>query len=75
MPIDPSKALGAEMGEGTYEWDKDQVILYHLGVGAGVPTRRLFDDISAEVIYDGERQQPCPGGDADVKPCHCYSHN
>ncbi|MFQ5416341.1 MAG: MaoC/PaaZ C-terminal domain-containing protein [Myxococcota bacterium] len=37
MPIDPSKALGAELGEGTYEWDKDQVILYHLGVGAGVP--------------------------------------
>jgi acyl dehydratase len=37
MPIDPSKALGAETGEGTCEWSKDQVILYHLGVGAGVP--------------------------------------
>jgi acyl dehydratase len=37
MPIDPSKALGAELGEGTYEWNKDEVILYHLGVGAGVP--------------------------------------
>ena len=37
MPIDPSKALGAEMGEGSYTYTKDQVILYHLGLGAGVP--------------------------------------
>jgi acyl dehydratase len=37
MPIDPSKALGAEMGEGKYTYTKDQVILYHLGLGAGVP--------------------------------------
>ena len=37
MPIDPSKALGAELGEGSYTYTKDQVILYHLGVGAGVP--------------------------------------
>jgi len=37
MPIDPSKALGAELGAGSYEWTKDQVILYHLGLGAGVP--------------------------------------
>jgi acyl dehydratase len=37
MPIDPSKALGAEMGEGQYTYTKDQVILYHLGLGAGVP--------------------------------------
>jgi len=37
MPIDPSKALGADMGSGSFEWTKDDVILYHLGVGAGVP--------------------------------------
>ena len=37
MPIDPSKALGAELGEGHYSYTKDDVILYHLGVGAGVP--------------------------------------
>jgi len=37
MPIDPSKALGAELGEGTYTYSKDDVILYHLGLGAGVP--------------------------------------
>ena len=37
MPIDPSKALGAKIAAAGAEWNKDQVILYHLGVGAGVP--------------------------------------
>jgi len=37
MPIDVDKALGAELPEGTSEWGIDDVILYHLGVGAGVP--------------------------------------
>lgn len=37
MPIDPSKALGAAISGGAFSWDRDRVILYHLGVGAGVP--------------------------------------
>ncbi|MDH3212360.1 MAG: MaoC/PaaZ C-terminal domain-containing protein [Myxococcales bacterium] len=37
MPIDPKRALGAKMGEGKSSWTRDQVILYHLGVGAGNP--------------------------------------
>lgn len=37
MPIDPSKALGAPIAGGTASWNKDKVILYHLGIGAGVP--------------------------------------
>jgi acyl dehydratase len=37
MPIDPKQALGAKMGEGSYTWTRDQVILYHLGIGAGDP--------------------------------------
>ncbi len=37
MPIDPSKALGAELGGGDYTYTQDDVILYHLGLGAGVP--------------------------------------
>jgi len=36
MPIDPSKALGASLGGGEYSWTKDDVILYHLGLNAGV---------------------------------------
>ncbi len=37
VPIDPSKALGAKISGGSAKWDRDKVILYHLGVGAGVP--------------------------------------
>ena len=37
MPIDPSKALGAELGAGTASWEADDVILYNLGIGAGNP--------------------------------------
>jgi acyl dehydratase len=37
MPIDPSKALGATVAPAEASWDRDLVILYHLGVGAGVP--------------------------------------
>ena len=37
MPIDPEKALGAELLETTFSWDESSVILYHLGLGAGTP--------------------------------------
>jgi acyl dehydratase len=37
MPIDPGRALGAELPSVTVAWDEDRVILYHLGVGAGTP--------------------------------------
>jgi acyl dehydratase len=37
MPIDVEKALGHELPPGKGAWNRDQVILYHLGVGAGVP--------------------------------------
>jgi acyl dehydratase len=37
MPIDPDKALGAEIAGGSFSWDADRVILYHLGLGAGNP--------------------------------------
>lgn len=37
MPIDAARARGAELPETTERWDEDAVILYHLGIGAGVP--------------------------------------
>lgn len=37
MPIDVEKVLGAELPGAAMAWDADDVILYHLGVGAGVP--------------------------------------
>ena len=35
MPIDPGKALAAEFPSQRAEWGQDDVILYHLGLGAG----------------------------------------
>ena len=35
MPIDRDKALGASLGESQSSYGPDDVILYHLGVGAG----------------------------------------
>lgn len=36
MPIDPAIA-GSDLGSFSSRWDADDVILYHLGLGAGVP--------------------------------------
>ena len=37
MPIDPEKALGADLDAVSYEYGDTEVMLYALGVGAGVP--------------------------------------
>ena len=37
MSVDREKAVGASMGEREGSWEVDDVILYHLGIGAGVP--------------------------------------
>ena len=37
MPIDRDKALSYKFSEGEGGWNRDDVILYHLGLGAGVP--------------------------------------
>jgi acyl dehydratase len=37
MPIDAAKALAAEPRSGEITWDRKDVQLYHLGIGAGVP--------------------------------------
>jgi acyl dehydratase len=37
MPIDRAKAMAATFPAGTSSWGNDDVILYHLGIGAGVP--------------------------------------
>ncbi len=38
MPIDLEKALGAELPPSEGSWTQDDVILYHLGIGAGLKT-------------------------------------
>jgi acyl dehydratase len=49
MPIDPEKARGAALPEGKGSWNRDQVILYHLGLGAGA---RATDAKELEYVYE-----------------------
>ena len=50
MPIDPVQAVGADLGAVEFAWTTTDVLLYHLGVGAGAhPTderelRYVFED-------------------------------
>jgi acyl dehydratase len=52
MPIDPNLALSATIEPFTTSWDADDVILYHLGVGAGL--NRPTDP--AELAYTYEQR-------------------
>jgi acyl dehydratase len=51
VPIDLEKAVGAELPGTTFSWDDDDVILYHLGVGAGVPPT---DPGELRYAYEGD---------------------
>ncbi|HEX6147161.1 MAG TPA: 3-alpha,7-alpha,12-alpha-trihydroxy-5-beta-cholest-24-enoyl-CoA hydratase, partial [Acidimicrobiia bacterium] len=37
MPIDLDRAVGAELITTAFSWAEEDVILYHLGIGAGDP--------------------------------------
>ncbi|MPZ84739.1 MAG: 3-alpha,7-alpha,12-alpha-trihydroxy-5-beta-cholest-24-enoyl-CoA hydratase [Actinophytocola sp.] len=37
MPIDPTVAIGADLGATEFSWSSTDVLLYHLGLGAGAP--------------------------------------
>lgn len=47
MPIDPSVAIGADLGARTFSWTESDVLLYHLGIGAG---SRAGDNLSAGAL-------------------------
>ena len=49
MPIDVDKVRGAVLPGGVSEWDEDKVILYHVGIGAGVPPT---DEKELEYTYE-----------------------
>ncbi|MDV6014185.1 MaoC/PaaZ C-terminal domain-containing protein [Haloechinothrix sp. LS1_15] len=50
MPIDPAVAIGADLGETSFSWSSSDVLLYHLGIGAGA------DPVDAtELRYTYER--------------------
>lgn len=51
MPIDVDKAVGAELSAGPFSWTEDDVILYNLGVGAGVPPT---DPAELKYVYEAD---------------------
>jgi acyl dehydratase len=60
MPIDPSVALGAELPDRTFAWKPSDVLLYHLGIGAG---SRPGDNLSPKALrytLDNEDLQVLP---------------
>jgi acyl dehydratase len=51
MPIDLSRAIGAELPATEFSWSDDDVILYHLGIGAGDPPT---DPRELQYVYEGD---------------------
>ncbi|HSJ82508.1 MAG TPA: MaoC/PaaZ C-terminal domain-containing protein [Acidimicrobiia bacterium] len=51
MPIDLDQAVGAELPGTTFGWDEQDVILYHLGIGAGDPPT---DPGELRYVYEGD---------------------
>ena len=47
MPIDPTVAIGALVGTKEFSWTESDVLLYHLGIGAG---SHPGDNISADAL-------------------------
>ena len=50
MPIDPALALNATIPPAHASWDADDVILYHLGIGAGID--KATDPAELEYTYE-----------------------
>jgi acyl dehydratase len=60
MPIDPTVAIGAEVGTQEFSWTSSDVLLYHLAVGAG---SHPGDNTSADALrwtLDGPSLQVLP---------------
>ena len=47
MPIDPSKAIGAELPDQSFAWTESDVLLYHLGIGFG---SRPGDNVDVDTL-------------------------
>lgn len=60
MPIDPDVAVGADLGAREFSWTESDVLLYHLGIGAGA---RQGDQLSPDALrwtLDGPALQVLP---------------
>jgi acyl dehydratase len=60
MPIDPDVAIGAELPERSFSWSSSDVLLYHLGIGAGSRAGDNLDPRALRYTLEGESLQVLP---------------
>jgi acyl dehydratase len=60
MPIDPDVAIGADLGSRTFSWTASDVLLYHLGIGAGSRPGDNLDPKALRYTLDDEHLQVLP---------------
>lgn len=60
MPINPEIALGADLGSKTFSWTASDVLLYHLGLGAGSRPGDNLDPKALRYTNDDEHLQVLP---------------
>jgi acyl dehydratase len=60
MPIDPGVAIGAELPDRTFSWESSDVLLYHLGIGAGSRRGDHLDPGALRYTLDDDELQVLP---------------
>ncbi len=60
MPIDASVAIGADLGSREFSWSASDILLYHLGIGAGSRPGDNLDPAALRYTLDGASQQVLP---------------
>jgi acyl dehydratase len=60
MPIDPDKAIGAQLPDRSFSWTSSDVLLYHLAVGAGSRPGDQTDPAALRWTLDDENLQVLP---------------
>jgi acyl dehydratase len=60
MPIDPDVAIGAQLPDRTFSWESSDVLLYHLGIGAGARPGSHLDRASLRYTLDDDDLQVLP---------------
>ena len=60
MPIDPAVAVGADLPDRSFSWTSSDVLLYHLGIGAGSRPGDNLDRRALRYTLDDDRLQVLP---------------
>ncbi|WP_372729401.1 3-alpha,7-alpha,12-alpha-trihydroxy-5-beta-cholest-24-enoyl-CoA hydratase, partial [Nocardioides sp.] len=60
MPIDPSVAIGADLGDREFSWNSSDVLLYHLGIGAGAAPGDNLSPVALSYTVEGPALQVLP---------------